>query len=185
MRAALILAVIVAGAALADDARYRLKVNTQRGLPAIEKAMVYRAKGGTRAKVGELTKLDTALELRDGGPFEVWVQPKGGLEVRAADKLTVKAGEPYELNLGDVLGVVEVFGDNFPRADKVVLTNPRDPGPGAKGHVAIQTAKDYRAEMLVPAGSYAVWVVPASGAKPQRVEDSVRVQAGRSVKVGG
>jgi hypothetical protein len=29
-----------------------------------------------------------------------------------------------------------------------------------------------------------VWVVPANGAKAQRVEDSVRVQAGRNVRVG-
>ena len=61
---------------------------------------------------------------------------------------------------------------------------PRDPGPGEKGHTAIQTASDYRVEMAVPAGTYAVWVVPANGAKAQRVDDSVRVQAGRSVKVG-
>ena len=184
MRAALVLAAFFAGGALAEDARYQLKVTTQRGLPAIEKVTVYRTKG-TRAKVGELTKLDKPLELRDAGPFEVWVQPKGGVEVKAADKLTLKADEPTELKLGDALGVVEVFGDNFPRATKVVLTDPRDPGPGAKGHVAIQTAKDYRVEMLVPPGSYAVWVVPANGAKAQRVEDNVRVQAGRTVKVGG
>jgi hypothetical protein len=185
MRAALILTAFLTGTAIADDARYQLKVITQRGLPAIEKVTAYRTKGGKRESVGELTKLDKPLELRDAGPFEVWVQPKGGLAVKAADKLTLKAGEPSELKLGDALGVVQVFGDNFPRAEKVVLTDPRDPGPGAKGHVAIQSAKDYRVEMLVPAGSYAVWVVPANGAKAQRVEDNVRVQVGRTVRVGG
>ncbi len=79
----------------------------------------------------------------------------------------------------------EVFGDNLPRADKVVITDTRDPGPGEKGHVAVQVASDYRTDMAVPPGTYAVWVVPANGAKAQKVEDNVRVQAGRSVKVGG
>jgi hypothetical protein len=185
MRAALVLAVILAGSALADDGRYQLKVSTKRALPAVEKVTAYRTKDGKREVAGELTKLDRPLELPGAGPFEVWVKPKGGLAVKAADKLTVKAGEPYELKLGEVLGAVEVFGDNFPRAEKVVLTDPRDPGPGAKGHAAVQVAKDYRVVMLVPPGTYAVWVVPSNGAKPRRVEDSVRVQVGRSVRVGG
>jgi hypothetical protein len=185
MRAALVLAVLFAGAALADDSRYQLKVTTKRGLPAVEKVTAFRMKDGKREVAGEQAKLDRPLELPDAGPFEVWVKPKGGLAVKAANKLTVKAGEPSELKLGEVLGVIEVFGDNFPRAERVVLTDPRDPGPGAKGHAAVQVAKDYRVEMLVPPGTYAVWVVPSNGAKAQRVEDSVRVQAGRSVKVGG
>jgi hypothetical protein len=173
-----------AGAALADDAR-TLKVHPQRGLPAVERVTVYQTKDGKRESVGELTKLDKPLTLPADGPFEVWVKPKDGIAVKALDKLTVKAGQTHELKLGDGLGVVEVFGDNFPRADKVVITDPRDPGPGEKGHVAVQVATDYRVEMLVPVGTYAVWVVPANGAKAQRVEDNVRVQAGRSARVGG
>jgi hypothetical protein len=88
------------------------------------------------------------------------------------------------LKIADVLGAVEVFGENFPRADKVVLTDVKDPGPGEKGHVPVQVATEYRVDMLVPPGTYAVWVVPANGARAQRVEDNVRVQAGRSVRVG-
>jgi hypothetical protein len=183
MRAACILVVLFAGTALSADER-QLKVTTQRGIPAIEKVIVYRTKSDKREVVGELAKFDKALPLPSDGPFEVWVKPKDGIAVRVLEKLSEKTGPTHELKLGDVLGVVEVFGDNFPRADKVVLTDTRDPGPGEKGHVAIQWAKDYRVEMCVPPGTYAVWVVPANGAKAQRVEDNVRVQAGRSVKVG-
>jgi hypothetical protein len=172
-----------AGAALADDTR-QLKVHSQRGLPVVERVSVCKTKDGKRESVGELTKLDTSLPLPADGPFEVWVKPKSGIEVKVLDKLTVKDGQTHDLKLGAVLGTVEVFGDNFPRANKVVITDPRDPGPGEKGHVAVQVASDYRVEMLVPVGTYAVWVVPANGAKAQRVEDNVRVQAGRSVRVG-
>jgi len=185
MRAAFVLAVLVAGGAVAADGERLLKVIPQRGLPPAETVTVYQTKDGKRASVVESSKFDKALLLPGDGPFEVWVKPKGGIAVKVLDKFTVKAGQTHDLKLGDVLGAVEVFGDNFPRADKVVLTDTRDPGPGEKGHVAIQVAAEYRVDMCVPPGTYAVWVVPANGAKAQRVEDNVRVQAGRSVRVGG
>ncbi len=185
MRAALALAALLSGSAVAADGDRQLKVHTQRGLPPIETVTVYQTKGTKRERVAELTKFDTALVLPSDGPFEVWVKPKNGIAVKALDKLTVKSGHTHDLKLGDVLGTVEVFGDNFPRADKILLTDPRDPGPGEKGHVALQVATDYRVDMCVPPGTYAVWVMPANGAKPQRVEDNVRVQAGRSTCVGG
>lgn len=184
MRTASVLAVLFASAALASDTEHQLKVSTQRGFPAVEKVTAYRLKNDTREVVGELAKFDKPLKLPDAGPFEVWVKPKDGVAVKAVENLKVKGGETHELKLGDVLGVVEVFGDNFPRAEKVVLTDTRDPGPGEKGHVAVQWVKDYRIEMCAPPGTYAVWVVPANGAKAQRVEDNVRVQAGRTVRVG-
>jgi hypothetical protein len=183
MRAALVLTALCAGGALAGEG-HRLKVTAPRGLPAIEKVTLYRDTGGKREVAAEATKLGEVVALPGAGPFEVRVKPKGGVAVKVADRLTVKAGAPHELKLGDLLGAVEVFGDNFPRAERVVLTDPRDPGPGEKGHVAVQVAKDYRVAMCVPPGNYAVWVVPANGAKAQRVEDNVRVLAGRTARVG-
>lgn len=185
MRGTCVWVALVAGAAVGADEARLLRVEAARGLPAIETVTVYHQKDGTRTKAGELTKFDAPLSLPSDGPFEVWVKPKGGIAVRAADNLKLKAGSTHDLKLGEVFGTVEVFGDDLPRADKVVITDVRDPGPGEKGHVALQTAPDYRAEMLVPTGTYAVWVVPANGAKAQRVEDNVRVQAGRSTRVGG
>jgi hypothetical protein len=181
LRAAALLLVFAPFATADDKDERRLKVLPARGQPAALTVTVRDAKG----EVGALTKFDAPLKLPHAGPFAVWVTPKGGAPVRAADKLTAKPGETVELKFGDLFGTLEVFGDDFPRAEKVVVTDPRDPGPGEKGHVAIQTASDYRVDMLVPPGTYAVWVVPANGAKPQRVEDNVRVQAGRSTRVGG
>lgn len=185
MRAACVCVVLFASATFAADDDRVLKVSSHRGVPPIERVSVYRVKDGKREVVGELAKFDKPLALPDDGPFVVWARPKNGVAVKVLDKLTVKAGATHELKLGDLLGSVEVFGDNFPRAEKIVLTDTRDPGPGEKGHMAIQSVADYRTEMAVPPGMYSVWVVPANGAKAQRVEDNVRVQAGRSIRVGG
>lgn len=175
------LAALLVAAPAADERL--VKVETGK-LVAVESVTVYRTKDGKKTSVAEATKFDKPLALPDEGPFEVFVKPKGGTAVRVAEKLAVKAGETHELKVGDLLGTVEVFGDDLPRADKVVLTEVKDPGPGEKGHVALQTANDYRVGMAVPPGMYAVWVVPANGARAQRVADNVRVQAGRSVRVG-
>jgi hypothetical protein len=167
----------------------KLTVTPSRALPAIEAVTVYKAgevkPGKDRPKpVLTLTKLGEPVALPGEGPFDVYARPKGGIEVPVAAKLTVKVGQTHELKLADVLGVVEVFGDDLPRAEKVVLTAPDDPGPGEKGHIAIQVASDYRVGMAVPEGVYAVWVVPANGPRPQKVEDRVRVHPGRTVRVG-
>jgi hypothetical protein len=166
MRGACVLTVLFVPLAFGADPERQLKVSTRRGVPAVEGVTVYRERDGKREAVGEpLANFEKAKPLPDDGPFEVWVKPKNGIAVKVLDKMVVKAGQTHELKLGDVLGAVEVFGDNFPRADTIVLTDPRDPGPGEKGHAAVQVAKDYRTEMAVPPGSYAVWVVPANGAK--------------------
>ena len=180
---AAVLGLVVTTAPAAEDDR-QLRVTLARGLGVVESVTVYRTKDGKRESVAETAKFDKPLALPGEGPFEVVVKPKGGIPVRAIEKLMVKAGETHELKIGDVFGAVEVFGDDFPRADKVVLTDVKDDGPGEKGHVAVQVASDYRVDMMVPPGTYAVWVVPANGAKAQRVVENVRVQAGRSVRVG-
>lgn len=184
MRAAFTLSLLLVGGALGSEPERQLKVTPQRGFPAVESVTVYHTKDGKREKLTEITKFEKPSPLLSDGPFEVWVKCKGGVAVKAVDNLAVKAGQPHELKVGDVFGTVEVFGNNFPRAEKVVLTDVRDPGPGEKGHAAIQVATDYRVDMCVPPGVYAVWVVPANGARAQRVVDNVRVQAGRSVRVG-
>jgi hypothetical protein len=188
-RFALSVAILALLAALARADDPKLTVTSSGTLPAIEAVTVYRAgevkSGKDRPKPRlTVTKLGEPVGLPGEGPFDVYAKPKGGIEVPVAAKLTVKAGQTHELKLADVLGVVEVFGDGLPRAEKVVLTSPDDPGPGETGHAPAQVASDYRVGMAVPEGVYAVWVVPANGARPQKVEDRVRVLPGRTVRVG-
>jgi hypothetical protein len=44
----------------------------------------------------------------------------------------------------------------------------------------VQTASDTRAEMALPPGDYAIWVVPETGARPRRVVDKIRVHPGKT-----
>src|SRR5438477_256921 len=47
-----------------------------------------------------------------------------------------------------------------------------------------QVGSDYRVEMPAPEGFYAVWLVPANGARAQRIEDRIRVLPGKIVRIG-
>lgn len=181
--AAVCAGLVIAAAAPAGEGGRKLAVVPSK-LFAVEAVTVVGAAKDGKKTSDTVTDLAKPAALAGDGPFEVFVKPKGGIPVRVADKLAVKAGATHELKIADLLGSVEVFGDNFPRAARVVLTDVKDDGPGEKGHVAVQEAKEYRVEMAVPPGTYAVWVVPDNGAKPQRVVDNVRVQAGRSTRVG-
>ena len=178
----------VAAAVAADDRT--LKVISSKALPAIEAVAVYKAgtvkPGKERPKpVLTIKKLGDAVALPGQGPYDVFAKPKGGIEVLIAGKLTVKPGQAHELKLGDLLGVIEVFqAGDFPKVDKIVVTATDDSGPDEKGHVAVQSGSDYRVEMAVPEGFYAVWLVPANGARAQRIADRIRVVPGKHVRVG-
>ncbi|QDU18838.1 hypothetical protein [Urbifossiella limnaea] len=179
--------VLFASAARADEPS-RLSVVTAKSQPAIESVSVYRAVAQARearAKaIVTATKLDQPITLPDRGPFTFFVTPKGGKQVVVGQVVTVEPGKTHTIKLVEKLGVVDVFRrDDSPRVGRIVVTDPFDAGPDEKGHVAVQSANDFRVEMLVPEGDYAVWVVPENGARAVRVADRIRVLAGRIVRV--
>ncbi len=178
------LIVFVVSTAFAQEDERQLQVEVPRWFPKIESVSLQQMKDSKRMVVAEQAAFEKPLRVPREGPFEVFVKPKNGIAVRIHDKLTLAAAKTHDLKLGELLGAVEVVGDDFPRAASVVLTDARDPGPGEKGHVAVQVVSDYRMDMLAVPGAYAVWVVPVNGARAQRVIDNVRVKAGSSIRVG-
>ena len=184
-----VVAILAQFASAADDDR-TLKIVSSKTLPTIESVSLYPSEGfkpgQERPKPFATIELAKNSSARVGqGPYRVYAKPKDGIAVLVAEKLSVEPGQIYELKLGDLLGVVEVFQkDGFPKVDKIVLTAPDDSGPDEKGHVAVQVGSDYRVEMPVPEGFYAVWLVPANGARAQRIEDRLRVLPGKIVRVG-
>ena len=131
--------------------------------------------------VASVAALKDVAKLSGDGPFDVWFVPKEGMPVRAVAGFKPKDGA-NEVKLNDHLGAIAFRGDGQPRGT-LLVTPYDDPGPGQKGHRVIQSASDTRAEMAVPPGDYAVWVVPSSGAMARRVVDKVRVHAGKTASV--
>lgn len=133
------------------------------------------------AAVASVASLKDEARLPGDGPFDVWLVPKDGKPVKAVAGWKAKDGS-NEVKLNDHLGVINFRGEGQPRGS-LLVTSYDDPGPELKGHTVVQTAGDTRAEIVVPPGDYAVWVVPATGARARRVADKVRVLAGKTATV--
>jgi hypothetical protein len=129
--------------------------------------------------VASINDLKMNFKLADG-VYDFWWKPKGGKPMKFATKVTVDEKGPKSVDATKTLGVIELRGDNQPRADLITLTVVKEPGPDEKGHVAIQTAKDYREEMVAPDGFYDVWVTPTNGARPRLIAERVKIQAGKT-----
>lgn len=180
--------------AFAADEDRTVIVVPAKSLPAFESVVVYRSadvKPGKELpkplKTFTLAKgFKDELKFQSGGDaIHVFAKPKDGIGVVLVEQLAVKPGETAQLKLANLLGVVEVFQkDGFPKVDRIVLTAPDDSGPDEKGHVPVQIGSDYRVEMPVPEGFYAVWLVPANGARTTRIEDRIRVLPGKIVRIG-
>lgn len=188
MRAAGVL-LLIATTVSAAGADHQLTVTPSKALPKIDAVLVYDADavkpGKARPKPVAMGKPGEAIALPGAGPFDVYVRPSGQHEVRAAAMINASPGQPKELKLGEVFGTLQVFqNDNSPRLGSIVLTDPFDAGPDEKGHIPIQIGTDYREELVVPEGFYAVWLVPGNGARAQRIAERVRVLPGKNVRVG-
>ena len=133
--------------------------------------------------VAEMTKYKQGVKLPGDGPYDLWWQPKNGLAIRVVAGLKLKDGIVNQFRIDDYLGVVSVRGDDLPRAAKLTIAAQDDPGPGEKGHVAVQSANDYRTEMAVPDGYYSLWLTPDNGSRPRKINDRFRVQAGKTVQL--
>ena len=151
-----------------------------------EVALVPPGKPGPAAKgfnaVLQTKEFGKELEIVGAGPFDVYYTPAGGKPVLAVANWKVAKGA-NELKPSSYLGTVYVRGDDLPRAGAIIVTATGDPGPGEKGHVAIQSVPDYKEDIVVPDGFYSVWLVSANGAKAQRIVDKIRVLAGRQTIV--
>lgn len=168
-------------------AEYRVSITTaERVLPAMKAVAIVKAgepgPGAPKFKpVAETSKYKEAIVLPGEGPYDVWWQPKEGLAVKVVAGVKLKDGESRAIKVTDYLGVVSFRGDGQPRAALITIAAQDDPGPDEKGHRPIQTAKDFRIDMAAPEGFYSLWLTPDNGARPRKVNDRIKVQAGRSV----
>jgi hypothetical protein len=159
---------------------------TERVLPAVKSIVLVKAgepgPGSPKFKaIAEAAKYGEVIKLPKEGPYDVWWQGKDGLAAKAIAGLLLKGGEKRTIKLTDYLGVVNFRGDGQPRATLITIAAQDDPGPDEKGHRAIQTAKDYRVDMVVPEGFYSLWIIPENSARPRKINDRFRVQAGKTV----
>ncbi len=139
------------------------------------------APDGILVSIAKVDGIPQAVQLPSRGPFDIWLLPKNGIAVRVVKGIMAEVGTVTEVKLDHYLGIVNACGDTHPPASLITVAPPDDPGPGEKGHKAIQVSKVYCVDMVVPEGVYSLWITPEDGGKPRKISDRLRVQAGKTV----
>ena len=187
MRLALSSVAVFLLTASSNAAEYRVTFTAaDRVLPAVKAITIVKAgepgPGSPQFKAIAVTaRYNESFKVPGEGPYDVWWQPKEGNAIKVVAGVKLKDGEQREFRVTDYLGVVNFRGDGQPRAALVTIAPQDDPGPDEKGHRAIQKAREFRVDMVVPDGFYSLWITPENGARPRKVNDRFRVQAGKSV----
>jgi hypothetical protein len=131
----------------------------------------------------EITALGKAAKLPDAGPFDVWWFPHhDGMATKIMAAESFKVGL-REIALLEIVGGVRVRGDNRARPQLMALTEPNAPGPDDEVYAPLATCKEFKSEMIVPAGFYALWFRGGNSARAEKLESKLKVLAGKIVEV--
>jgi hypothetical protein len=158
------------------------------GFPAPKKLVLVKAgvPGPGQAKheaILEITTFGKTATLPDAGPFDLWWIPQhGGMATK------IMAGESFkvglrEIALLEIVGGVRVRGDNRARPQVIALTEPNAPGPDDVGYAPLATCKEFKSEMILPAGFYALWFRGGNSARAEKLESRLKVLSGKIVDV--
>jgi hypothetical protein len=132
----------------------------------------------------EVTGYDQELRLPSDDEYELWWVPKEkeAVPVKMIDKLSIKERVIREIRPEDYLGIVRVLGEGQPKPKAIHISRP-DAGAGTTGSYLVQSASKYGADMVVPEGTYSVWVLPAAGGDAIPLEKKLKVNAGELVEL--
>jgi hypothetical protein len=127
----------------------------------------------------ETSQYGEEIRLPSAGNYDLWWQPMEGKALCIVRNFSIKNRGIVELHPESYLGFVRVLGKKS-RSPKWVVLTPVDYGN------PIQVAKKYEVDMIVPAGSYDLWIKwikPAQGPVPEKYE-SQKLESGLVVKPG-
>jgi len=130
----------------------------------------------------EITTLGKPVKLPGAGPYDVWWAPNhDGMSTRILAGETFKEGV-RDIALLEIVGGVRIRGDNRARPQLLAVTEPNAPGPDDEGFAPLATCKEFKTEMIVPAGSYALWFRGGNSAKAVKLESKLKVLSGKIIE---
>ena len=147
------------------------------------KSIVLSAKGGfppghgSHAAVATITKYGQDLRLPSEAAFDVWWVPAEGLPVKMLNGFSLKERKRVDVKPEAHLGLVQLNGEGLPKPKLVGLVEVGGFGLGHGSCQPVQLAKTFGVPMVVPKGSYDLWMLPADGAG-EKLEEKLEVKAG-------
>lgn len=113
--------------------------------------------------------------------YDLGFLPAEGMAVRLAPGIQIPDRSTIQVQPEDYLGLVNLGGEGLPPAKLVALVLPGKAGPG-HNFAPIQTATQYGKDLIVPAGSYDLWIQTIDG-KRELLEEELTVPAGQRLQL--
>lgn len=132
--------------------------------------------------ITESNTYDRPIRIPSGKKtYDLGFLPAEGMAVRLAPGIQIPDRSTIQIQPEDYLGLVNLGGEGLPPAKLVALVKPGKAGPG-HNFDPIQKANRYGTDLLVPAGTYDLWIQGADG-KTELIEEELEVSAGQRLQL--
>lgn len=119
-------------------------------------------------------KYNQVVRLPADGHFDVYWVPQEGRSLRMIQNLTFEQANSVEIRPEEHLGFVRVTGKDLPAGKEVIVVPAGTTQPILTSEI-VQYGPVYGENLLLPAGVYDLWLVPAADSKmPERPEDRLK-----------
>jgi len=113
--------------------------------------------------------------------YDLGFLPEQGMAVRLAPGIQIPDRSTIQIRPEDYLGLVNLDGEGLPPVKLIALVRPGKAGPG-HNFDPVQVAERYGTDLLVPAGSYDLWILGQDGNR-ELLEEELEVSAGQRLQL--
>jgi hypothetical protein len=118
-------------------------------------------------------KYNQIVRLPADGHYDVYWVPQEGKSLCMIRNLTLEQANPKEIRPEEHFGFVRVSGKDLPAAKEIIAVPAGTTQPILVGEI-VQQAPGYGENMMLPAGTYDLWLIPAEGKTPERLEERIK-----------
>jgi hypothetical protein len=118
-------------------------------------------------------KYNQNFRLPVGRHFDVYWAPKEGKAICMIRNFTVDDANVVEIRPEEYIGFIRVTGKGLPPAKEIWVTPAGTTQPIFASEV-VQQSKGYGENMMLPAGSYDIWLLPGDPPKTEKPEEKLK-----------
>jgi hypothetical protein len=118
-------------------------------------------------------KYNQIFRLPADGHYDVYWVPQEGKHLCMIRNLTPEQANSMEIRPEEHFGFVRVSGKDLPAGKEIIAVAAGTTQPILVGEI-VQQCPGYGQNMLLPAGAYDLWLIPAEGKPGERLEDRLK-----------
>jgi Mg-chelatase subunit ChlD len=153
-------------------------------LPPVKEIRLYKAGSYSplvpSQGVEAVVKYGEEIRLPSADKYDLYWFPEKGMPVLILKGFSQEERRLREIRPEEYLGMVRVAGSGLPKAKEIFLAQNYDP---ISRHGLIQVVSGYNQDLVVPAGTYQLYIRRADNGDVQRLEEKLEVEAGKVTEV--